>query len=185
MEEKITTLIGLANTDKDFKGTRHNIGAKFLEWFVEDFGGVWHEKGNILSSDIDVEGYIVKVIVGKYGMNKSGKVFKNRNIEKDEILLFYDDVSISLGKVKLSVGRSSGGHNGVKSIIESLGSKDFARFRIGIGPHRGIMSKFVLDKWNKEEMNTLRMTYLQYKIIMIDIIKKGVVYSMNKHNNLL
>ena len=81
------------------------------------------------------------------------KFIKNTNIETDNILIVYDDIDLIVGKIRLKLGGSSGGHKGLDSIIEQLGSKEFWRLRIGIGKpaHKDDTNNYVLGKPSKED----------------------------------
>lgn len=95
------------------------------------------------------------------GMNSSGKAVKRgvekRGIDLDNLLVIHDDLDIELGKYKLQKGRGTAGHNGVQSVIDSLGSKDFWRLRIGIGrpPANADPTEYVLEDFTKNELRIL------------------------------
>ena len=152
-------IVGLGNPDKNLLGTRHNVGFWFIDTLSEKFN-----KELILSKKFEAEIFNI----GKNGesinfmkplsyINNSGvpikKFIKNTNIETDNILIVYDDIDLIVGKIRLKLGGSSGGHKGLDSIIEQLGSKEFWRLRIGIGKpaHKDDTNNYVLGKPSKED----------------------------------
>ena len=94
-------------------------------------------------------------------INNSGipikKFIKNKNIEPENILVIYDDIDLTVGKIRLKHGGGSGGHNGLNSIVEQLGSKDFWRLRIGIGKpeDKNRTVEYVLGKPSKSDMEII------------------------------
>ncbi len=112
-------------------------------------------------------------------MNESGgfvkKIVKKNNVKPEELLIIHDDSDIKMGEYKLSFGRSSAGHRGVQSIIDSLKTKNFWRLRIGIGhgptrtPHglvRKKASEIVLKKISKADMETLNKIFKEFTLCL-------------------
>ena len=166
-------IIGLGNPSKQYVNTRHNIGFmaidKLAEYFnFENFKTDKKLKAQITKGTIgEKETILVKP---QTFMNNSGQaVIACQNFFKipaANILVIHDDIDIELGKIKSAQGGGSAGHNGIKSIIELLGTKNFARIRVGIDSRKkgGIWQKlfgkiptekFVLQNFRKEEMDLL------------------------------
>ncbi|MEC8996216.1 MAG: aminoacyl-tRNA hydrolase [Pseudomonadota bacterium] len=152
-------IVGLGNPDKNLLGTRHNVGFWFIDTLSEKFN-----KDLILSKKFEAEifnieknGESINFMKPLSYINNSGvpikKFIKNTNIETDNILIVYDDIDLIVGKIRLKLGGSSGGHKGLDSIIEQLGSKEFWRLRIGIGKpaHKDDTNNYVLGKPSKED----------------------------------
>ena len=106
----------------------------------EQYAKTRHNAARIATSGVNwkaLEGKDIEYYRPDTFMNMSGefvkKKLKNVNLEKAKIVIIYDDIDIALGEMKLSYDRSSGGHNGVQSVIDSMGTKEFFRIRIGIG----------------------------------------------------
>lgn len=122
MNLRIKVIIGLGNPDKKYENTYHNIGFLFIDYLNRDPKLRIHPNLQIFKS----ENY----------MNESGifvtKIIKKFGVKPRELLIVHDDSDIELGKYKLSFGRGSAGHKGIESIINSLGTKNFWRLRIGI-----------------------------------------------------
>lgn len=154
-------IVGLGNPGKQYENTRHNIGFMALDKYASE---------NNLSFRIEsrFEGLITqttyqgeKVILFKpvTYMNLSGraiyKVVNYYKIDIDDILIIHDDLDLPTGKMRLREKGSSGGHNGLKSIIENLNTTNFKRVKIGISKNQNDIIDYVLGKFSKTEMELL------------------------------
>lgn len=112
------------------------------------------------SSGIAVKSLVKRYKLSPYGGSPAGRQTKNYKLKTDNIWIIHDDVDLPLGKIKVSFNRGSAGHKGVQSIIDSLGRKDFYRFRIGICPEEKPkeVEKFVLKKFTSEESKIVEET---------------------------
>ena len=155
-------IVGLGNPGGEYKKTRHNVGFIFLNSFLS--------KENISLDKKKFNGYYIDYVSDKGNkaillepqtyMNLSGdsivdfaKYFK---ISNEDILVIHDDLDLELGKIRIRSKGSSGGHNGLKSIIARLGDENFKRIRIGIGKGGNIpVVDYVLGKFSNEDMNML------------------------------
>ena len=146
-------VVGLGNPGKEYENTRHNTGRILV--------GILEKK---------LEGQKIKFITPDTFMNNSGKavapLIKSKKDLKD-LVVIYDDIDLPLGKIKISFNRSSGGHNGLGSIIKALKSEEFLRIRIGISPEtpsgklrkpkgEGAVLKFLLGEFKKSELEILK-----------------------------
>ncbi len=144
-------VIGLGNPGKQYQHTRHNIGWDVIDPFVQQ----WEQKSR-WKADVAVRGEVVFCKPQTY-MNSSGEaavaVAQFYNIPPQRMVVIYDDKDLPLGLLRVRSQGSSGGHNGVQSIINQLGTDEFGRIRIGIAPHHQVQNtaRFVLGKWNKAE----------------------------------
>lgn len=132
-------LVGLGNPGKEYERTWHNIGAMFVEHIMSPYGPDWHKERDFryLTCEKDQtlpEGTIL-VIPASY-MNESGpavrSALKKFNLTKNHLIIAHDDSDLPLGEVRLEFDRGSAGHNGVRSVIFTLGGQDFWRLRFGI-----------------------------------------------------
>lgn len=154
---------GLGNVGEKYTWTRHNAG-----FMVAD---KWAIKNNIeFKENNKLKCYIAKfkyknddiiLIKPTTFMNLSGDavsaVMNYYKIYKEDLLIIYDDLSIELGKLRFRPDGSDGGHNGIKSIIKSIGTHEFARLKIGIGPQPPIKAEeFVLQNFYKSQLDTLK-----------------------------
>ena len=121
-------------------------------------------------------------------MNLSGNCVKEiaafYKVSPDEILVIYDDMDIEPGKIKIRKKGSSGGHNGMKSIIQMLGTEEFPRIRIGIGrpQHSGDEINYVIGAIPEEETSKLNEGVEKAKEAVIEILRNGIDSAMNKLN---
>ncbi len=158
-EQPLQLIVGLGNPDKNLLGTRHNAGFWFIDSLSKKFS-----KDLILSKkfeseifDLEKDGRKITFMKPLSYINNSGapikKFIKNTNIKAENILIVYDDLDLVAGKIRMKLGGSSGGHKGLDSIIEQLGSKNFWRLRIGIGKpaHKDDTNNYVLGKPSKED----------------------------------
>ena len=120
-------------------------------------------------------------------MNLSGEAVRAvadyYKIQLSDILIVFDDLSLDIGKIRFRANGSDGGHNGIKSVIQHLGSKDVARLKIGIGPQPNIPSEvFVLQNFSKEELEMLKTTLIKAKDGIACYFTQGMAEAQNKFN---
>lgn len=131
-------IIALGNPGKEYKNTRHNAGQIVLAEVLNKWGWSKPLHSAKLGGDI-VDGVLgvnsVRLIFPDTFMNHSGRVAKKAlQAEPGQLIVVYDDIDLAFGDFKLSYGRGAGGHNGLTSVIDELGTPDFLRVRIGIAP---------------------------------------------------
>ncbi|WP_018691044.1 aminoacyl-tRNA hydrolase [Algicola sagamiensis] len=164
MNTDIQLLVGLANPGLEYKRTRHNAGA----WFIEELASRYHTqlkpdtKYHGLTGKILIDNVEFKLLIPTTYMNLSGKsvgtlanFFK---IKPEQILVAHDELDLPPGVAKIKKGGGHGGHNGLKDIISKLGNnKEFYRLRIGIGHpgHRDQVTSWVLGKAPTTEQHQL------------------------------
>jgi PTH1 family peptidyl-tRNA hydrolase len=181
-------IVGLGNPGKEYALTRHNIGFMVIDELIRDLnlslrGGF---NGDYAVSDIfNKRVYFLKP---QTYMNLSGDsvsaIANYFKIETDNILVVHDDIDMEFGKFKLKKGGSSGGHNGIRSIITCLGSGDFIRAKCGIGkPEKRSGRNYVLSKFENDEMVLLSDFLRLAKDAIICYLKCGLKEAMNSFNN--
>ena len=127
------TIIGLGNIGHRYEGTRHNIGFAVVDGLIERWGGRFLERRKFLEAIIEDQG--CRLIKPLTYMNRSGEIFKEVGLtEQSDLLVVCDDFQLPWGVLRLRPEGSSGGHKGLLSIEEALGSRDWPRLRIGVGP---------------------------------------------------
>lgn len=165
MQNKISEIqpfliVGLGNPGSKYERTRHNIGFRVIESLVNEYEGDWKTESKLdaLTSNIMIGGNKVIALKPQLFMNLSGgplrKAMKWLGIAKEQVLIVYDDKDMEFGKLRFRESGSSGGHNGIKSIIEQLGSEEFDRLKIGVANEliqKQDTADFVLAKFTKEE----------------------------------
>lgn len=176
-------VVGLGNPGNEYKKTRHNVGFEVLDYISERENLVFKndKKFNALSTSTVVDGEKVLLIKPLSYMNLSGTVVRKYvsfyNISSRDILVIQDDLDMDFGKIRILFNSSSGGHNGIKNIIENIGTKEFTRLKIGISKNDNIDTKdYVLGKFNKEEIENLNNVYLKIG----DIINDFVLYDIDR-----
>ena len=147
-------IVGLGNPDSKFLNTRHNIGFWFIDSLVDSLGIHFNDdlKKGFCDTDYQSENINIKLLKPMTFINDSGtplkNFIKNKNITPSQIIVAYDDLDLTAGKIRLKFSGGSGGHNGIKDIIEKIGTKDFWRLKIGIGKptHKDDVISYVLGK---------------------------------------
>ena len=148
-------LIGLQNPGAEYEGTRHNIGAEALRALGEKIHADFRSgpRGIPVTMAEGLCGEVkVRLAIPTTFMNESGRAVGPliRYFEPEQLLVAHDDIDLAGGTIRVHEGRGSGGHNGVKSIVESLASQDFWRLRIGVGrpPGRQDPADYVLERFD-------------------------------------
>ncbi|MDD4203034.1 MAG: aminoacyl-tRNA hydrolase [Candidatus Omnitrophica bacterium] len=155
-------IAGLGNPGKEYEKTRHNAGFMAIDVLSKKHGiSVKKNAFNGLIGQGTIAGKKVMLIKPQTYMNLSGialKAVADKIENSNDLLVVHDDIDIALGKIRIRSGGSSGGHNGISSIIDQLGTKDFDRLRIGIKPSYEIRdtAEFVLGNLSKEEQLIIR-----------------------------
>ena len=155
-------VVGLGNPGEQYENTRHNVGFLALDAIAKEYNFPEFTLSKKHSSLVS-EGMITetKVILAKPQtfMNSSGKAVQSLMKTKPTLIVIHDDIDIPLGEIKISENRGSAGHKGVDSIVQSLGTKEFTRIRIGILPQTGKpqdVETFVIKKFSKEESQVIK-----------------------------
>lgn len=143
-------IIGLGNDSSGLRNTRHNIGIQTLELYAKN-EGISFTSEKLLLSSVASDGPLVLVLPHLF-MNESGKCAQKVMKHYDALpVIVHDDIDILLGTVKCSFSRGAGGHNGVQSVIDHLGTKDFFRIRIGIRPVHKELERAILPPHGFEQ----------------------------------
>jgi PTH1 family peptidyl-tRNA hydrolase len=180
---------GLGNPGREYRSTRHNVGFLFLDRLAinnnTDFSRMKFE--SLFTTAPYKENNLILIKPVTF-MNLSGKAVKSCSkffkITNQHIVVAYDDVDLPMGTIRIRPGGSSGGHKGMKSIIDSLRTENVPRIRIGIGrpPGRMEAADYVLQRFSKEEMEILEPVLDTCVKAVYDIIDNGIEFAMNKYN---
>lgn len=178
-------IIGLGNPGKEYENTRHNIGFMVLDNYLEN--PTWQKKFNALYTTLVLNNEKVIFIKPETYMNLSGNSlieFVNYyKIKLEDILVIHDDLDLPIGTFRVKINSSSGGHNGVKSIIEKLNTNSFARLKIGVSKNNNINPKdYVLGRFTKEELDILNKLYPTFKDIINSFLVNNITKVMNDYN---
>ena len=183
-------IVGLGNPDAQYAGTRHNIGFCAAEKIADSFkAGFSKGKGKYLSAKISYRGEAIIIIKPMTYMNLSGHAvvaaMNFYKIESIDILVICDDLNIPSGSIRIRPKGSAGGQNGLKHIIECLGSEEFARLRIGIRLDElplSSFSSFVLGKFSEGEKTVLDKVLPFCRDAALDFAINGIEHAMNNYN---
>ena len=181
-------VFGLGNPDKEYQNTRHNFGSLVIESLTKDLKLDWNEKAGYycLRAETTINKHKVRFCRPQTYMNHSGQIVQNLvnyyKIPAKNIIIVYDDIDLPFGEIRVSVNKSSGGHKGIASIIEHLGSSDFNRVRLGIGPQTGKAENFVLKKFSSSQTKKLPEVIDIAKQAIIFLINEGLEKTANKYN---
>ena len=172
MKEKY--IIGLGNPGKEYMNNRHNIGFLILENLTKKHGSKFTLKNKLKSrySELKINNFTYRLFLPNTFMNKSGEavkaIFDWYKIELDQLFVIVDDLDLPLGKIRFRKKGGSGGHNGLKNIIENLQTQNFNRIRVGIGLPKVIKQSsnyntisHVLGNISSEEKLILDKVYLK------------------------
>lgn len=178
-------IVGLGNPGKDYKNTRHNVGFLVLDNYLNTSD--WKEKFNALYHEERINGEKVIFVKPLTFMNLSGdaviKFVNYYDVGIDDILVIHDDLDLPFSTYKLKKNSSAGGHNGIKSIINRLGSQEFARLKVGVSHDRSMDTKdYVLGNFSKMETEKFSNMQNDFNNIIESFIKDGIEKTMNVYN---
>lgn len=181
-------IVGIGNPGNEYKNTRHNIGFNILDNYASFHSvEIIKEKFNGLYVDFIFNGEKVILLKPLSYVNLSGGVVKKFvdyfNISVDDILIISDDLDLEFGRIRLRMSGSSGGHNGLKSIENNLGTRDYKRMKFGISNNKSIDTKdYVLGNLSKEEIGIFNDTLSLTVNILDDFLVMSFANLMNKYN---
>lgn len=184
-------IVGLGNPEPKYDNTRHNIGFSA----VDELAKIWQldlkENKRFQGSfaeGVAARGKKIRLLKPLTYMNRSGQAVRAvtdwYKLKPQSVLVIYDDMDLPVGRLRIRFTGSAGGHNGMKSIISHLGSKDFPRLRIGIGKSGGGKETVghVLGKFSPTENKIVEeVLYVSVKAIELSL-KQGIEQSMNRYN---
>ncbi len=178
-------IIGLGNPGREYERTRHNVGFMVLDRLVSDTGASWRTE-RTWKAEVASHNGVVYCKPISY-MNLSGKpvaaVARFHKIGPEAMLVVYDDLALPLGRLRFRTRGSSGGHNGIASIIETLGTEAFPRLKIGIGSARGEeMVSHVLGRFSPAEQPELEDSLNRVEKAIALAQARGLEAAMNQFN---
>ncbi len=188
----MTIIIGLGNPEKDYKGTRHNVGFEAINKLAYDHNiDINRAKFRAHFGEGRIGSEKVMLVKPQTFMNLSGEsvrdILEYYKLSTENIIVIYDDIDIDIGQVRIREKGSAGSHNGMKNIIERLNTDEFLRIRIGIGnkPDNWDLADYVLSRFNKTETEDIINGITKATVAVGDIISNGSAYAMNKFNQRL
>jgi len=187
----VKLISGLGNPTKKYRMTRHNVGFLAIDRIAKDlsiklkksFSSSLIGKGSFESEKI----ILLKPLTF---MNLSGEAIarlaKKKRIKPEEVIVICDDINLGLGKIRIRKSGGSGGHNGLKSIIEKLGTNQFQRMRIGIGSQGAggrDLSDYVLEEFGKREFGLIDKVLDVVSEAIKTYLAEGIDMAMTRFNN--
>jgi PTH1 family peptidyl-tRNA hydrolase len=150
-------VVGLGNPGPEYQDTRHNVGQRVVEVLAGRLRGAWGREGDTVFADVRWRGDTVHLVKPQAFMNLSGPAVRRAlarlRAEPLDLVLVYDDIDLPLGTIRVRMKGGHGGHNGVRSVIETLGTDEIRRVKVGIGrpDHKGDVPDHVLTGFDPEE----------------------------------
>ena len=183
-------IVGLGNPTDKYAHTRHNVGFDTIDYIADKYNiAMDFMKHKAICGKGMIEGN--KVILAKpmTYMNLSGESVRElmdyyKVDSEDEMIIIYDDISLDVGQIRIKRKGSAGGHNGIKNIIQHLGSDVFNRIKVGVGnkPKEWDLVDFVLGRFSNEDRVEVDKSIVESCEAVVDILNEDVGYAMNKHN---
>ena len=186
-------IVGLGNPEKKYVKTRHNIGFEVVDYLAESWLLPWQKNQKfqgLFAEGISTNGNKIKLLKPLTYMNRSGQsvraVLDWYKLPIESILVTYDDMDLPMGRIRLRLSGSAGGHNGIKSIISHLGGQNFPRFRIGIGQGCGKNEAIshVLGKFSTEEAKVMSQVLKIVREAVEVSLKEGIEKAMSLYNGI-
>ncbi len=178
-------IVGLGNPGDEYLGTRHNVGFEVVEALASELGGLLFEHPRVL------EGYTgprkltvardtrrdVLLLEPMTFMNLSGQavapVARWAGVAPEDLMIVYDDIDLPFGKLRIRPHGGSGGHNGMRSILECLGTDRFPRMRVGIGRPRTDAARHVLDRFDRREREEMDVVVAEATEALVFWLSEG------------
>ncbi|MBF2020428.1 MAG: aminoacyl-tRNA hydrolase [Hydrococcus sp. C42_A2020_068] len=185
-------IVGLGNPESKYDRTRHNIGFEVVDLLARFWQLAWQPNGRfhgLFAEGIAPGGKKIRLLKPLTYMNRSGQsvraVIDWYKLDPESVLVIYDDMDLPLGRLRLRLSGSAGGHNGMKSIISHLGSQNFPRLRVGIGKSNGKVKTIshVLGRFSPQEAPIVsEVLNLAVKAVETSL-KEGIAKAMSLYNN--
>lgn len=180
-------IAGLGNPGAKYEKTRHNVGFKVIDRLAGKYGVALEEKENCFLGKGTIEGQQAVLIKPLTFMNRSGtavlKAVRKFSGSAGSLIVVHDELDLDAGVVKLKKTGSSGGHNGISSVIESVGTRDFFRVRVGIGREKDIPADvYVLSNFKPSEKNIMSDAIMIAADAVAAIISLGIDKAMTGYN---
>ena len=182
-------IVGLGNPGKKYENTRHNIGFAAIDYIAEKEGiNINTGKHKALVGSGYIDGVKVLLVKPQTFMNLSGEslrpIMDFYKLEPEDFLVIFDDIDLDVGRIRIRRKGSAGGHNGIKSIISHLGSREFPRIKIGVGakPPGYDLADYVLGHFSKADQEILQERFEDVYDAVKLIVGDDITEAMNRHN---
>lgn len=181
-------IVGLGNPGKEYANSRHNIGFMCMDYLTKHHSfGEWERRQTVALCQGQLQGIPVVLAKPRTYVNLSGQaatyLLSRFRAKPQDLLVVHDDLDLPLGKIRIRPGGSAGGHNGIRSIIESIGTQEFARIRLGIGrPPEDNAVDHVLGRFTSQERTVIQEAVEKAAEAVACILTDGFERAMNKFN---
>ena len=183
-------IAGLGNPGLKYAGSRHNMGFSVLTELADRYDvSVNRAECKSLTGRTIIKGEKVLLAMPQTYMNLSGEaVSQLLNYYKctaEDLIVIYDDIDLDVGNVRIRAKGSAGGHNGMKNIIQLIGTEEFCRIKLGVGhkPEGWDLADYVLGRFPEDELPTVRDAVKTAASAVDEIIENGIASAMNKYSH--
>ena len=181
-------IVGLGNPGAQYENTPHSVGFEAVDAIAAEIGASWESKRqfNCLMAKGTFAGLPVMLVKPQTYMNLSGDsvapVVKYHNATAADLLVVQDDIDLPVGRMRVRKNGSCGGHNGIRNIIERLGTQDFARLKLGVGKDKSNVIGHVLGKFDPTTRKTMDLVVAESVKAAAAILRDGPDRAMNAFN---
>ena len=181
-------IVGLGNPGAQYANTPHSVGFEAVDAIASEIGAAWENKKafSCLMARGVLAGVPVLLVKPQTFMNLSGDsvapVVKYHNATNEDLIVIQDDIDLAAGRIRIRKGGSCGGHNGIRNIIERLGSSAFTRIKIGVGKDKSNVIGHVLGKFDPASRALADQCVAISVKVAATIVKEGADKAMNLYN---
>ncbi|MBQ6136153.1 MAG: aminoacyl-tRNA hydrolase [Kiritimatiellae bacterium] len=181
-------VVGLGNPGAQYANTPHSVGFEVVDRIAESCGAAWEEKRQFkcLMAKVAFAGQQALLVKPQTFMNLSGEsvapVVKYHNATAADLVVVQDDIDLAVGRLRIRKAGSCGGHNGIRSIIERLGTQAFVRIKIGVGKDRANVVGHVLGKFDPDTRKVMDAVVAEAAKAAEAVLSKGPDAAMNAYN---
>jgi PTH1 family peptidyl-tRNA hydrolase len=185
--KRMRIIVGLGNPGREYAGTRHNIGFMVVDEIARRYGpATWKKRFRSEIGEVFVDGQKIVLVKPQTYMNLSGIAVREAiswfHVDREDTMIVMDDLDTPFGSLRLREKGSAGGHNGLASIIQQLGSTEIPRLKIGIGRGRSTAAAHVLSRFSPEQERELPDLITRSADALEIWIKDGITTAMNHSN---
>ena len=181
-------IVGLGNPGAEYANTPHSVGFETVDAIASAAGVAWVEKRQYkcLWARVSIAGTSCVLVKPQTYMNLSGEsvapIVRYQNATAADLVVVQDDIDLALGRLRIRKGGSCGGHNGIRNVIERLGTPDFARLKLGVGKDRSDVVAHVLGKFDPVSRKIMDREVAEAVKAVIAIVRDGPDRAMNLFN---
>jgi PTH1 family peptidyl-tRNA hydrolase len=181
----INLVLGLGNPGQEYAGTRHNLGYETLDELARRHKLGWKDRGGLaLETSWRFAGVKVRLLKPLTYMNLSGDALSMTGASPDSVLVVCDDIHLPVGLIRIRAAGGSGGHRGLESVTQALGTSEFARLRLGAGPAPpgALWRDHVLEGFGEGEAETVSRMVSDAADSVELILSRGIAHAQRRYN---